>query len=93
LAFELRFGDPRLRRSSELFIEITRFIWDANPSYDVYQEFMRELGRQTCLSAKAKTMTMSVPRLGRILMVDHRHRSNGSNSSEGVLAFTGPGAA
>ena len=28
-----------LRRDSELFIEIMRFIWDANPSYDVYREF------------------------------------------------------
>jgi hypothetical protein len=27
--------------SSELFVEITRFIWDANPSYDVYQEFTK----------------------------------------------------
>jgi hypothetical protein len=26
---------------SPLFIEITRFIWDANPSYDVYQEFTK----------------------------------------------------
>jgi hypothetical protein len=33
--------NPRLRRSSELFVEITRFIWDANPSYDVYQEFTK----------------------------------------------------
>ena len=34
-------SNPRLRRNSELFIEITRFIWDANPSYDVYQEFTK----------------------------------------------------
>ena len=32
---------PRLRTSSELFVEITRFIWEANPSYDVYQEFTK----------------------------------------------------
>jgi hypothetical protein len=32
-------SNPRLRTNSELFVEITRFIWDANPSYDVYQEF------------------------------------------------------
>jgi hypothetical protein len=37
----LETSNPRLRRSSELFIEITRFIWDANPSYDVYQEFTK----------------------------------------------------
>ena len=37
----LEMSNPRLRRSSELFIEITRFIWDANPSYDVYQEFTK----------------------------------------------------
>jgi hypothetical protein len=37
----LETSNPRLRRSSELFVEITRFIWDANPSYDVYQEFTK----------------------------------------------------
>ena len=37
----LETSNPRLRRSSELFIEIARFIWDANPSYDVYQEFTK----------------------------------------------------
>ena len=37
----LETSNPRLRRSSELFIEIARFIWDANPSYDVYQEFSK----------------------------------------------------
>jgi len=37
----LEMSNPRLRRNSELFIEITRFIWDANPSYDVYQEFTK----------------------------------------------------
>ena len=37
----LETSNPRLRRNSELFIEVTRFIWDANPSYDVYQEFTK----------------------------------------------------
>jgi hypothetical protein len=37
----LETSNPKLRRSSGLFIEITRFIWDANPSYDVYQEFTK----------------------------------------------------
>jgi hypothetical protein len=37
----LEASNPRLRRSSELFIEITRFIWDANPSYAVYHEFTK----------------------------------------------------
>jgi hypothetical protein len=37
----LETSNPRLRRNSELFIEIARFIWDANPSYDVYQEFTK----------------------------------------------------
>ena len=37
----LETSNPGLRRSSELFIEITRFIWDANPSYDIYQEFTK----------------------------------------------------
>ncbi len=35
----LEASNPALRRDSELFIEIMRFIWDANPSYDVYREF------------------------------------------------------
>jgi|SRR5882724_7428149 hypothetical protein len=41
-AFTLLEGsNPRLRRNSELFMEIVRFIWDANPSYDVYREFTK----------------------------------------------------
>ena len=41
-AFTLLEGsNPKLRRNSELFIEIARFIWDANPSYDVYLEFSK----------------------------------------------------
>jgi hypothetical protein len=34
-------SNPRLRINSELFVEIARFIWDANPSYDVYREFTK----------------------------------------------------
>jgi hypothetical protein len=34
-------SNPRLRTNSKLFVEITRFIWDANPSYDVYHEFTK----------------------------------------------------
>jgi hypothetical protein len=34
-------SNPKLRTSSELFVEITRFIWDANPSYDIYREFTK----------------------------------------------------
>jgi hypothetical protein len=37
----LEVSNPRLRRNSELFMEIARFIWDANPSYDVYREFSK----------------------------------------------------
>jgi hypothetical protein len=37
----LEASNPRLRRDSELFMEIVRFIWDANPSYDVYREFSK----------------------------------------------------
>jgi hypothetical protein len=35
----LEASNPTLRRNSELFLEIIRFIWEANPSYDVYREF------------------------------------------------------
>jgi hypothetical protein len=34
-------SNPRLRTNSELFVEIARFIWDANPSYDIYNEFTK----------------------------------------------------
>jgi hypothetical protein len=37
----LETSNPRLRTKSEIFAEITRFIWDANPSYDVYLEFTK----------------------------------------------------
>ena len=37
----LETSNPRLRTNSELFVEITRFIWDAHPSYDLYQEFTK----------------------------------------------------
>jgi|SRR3954454_2430705 hypothetical protein len=37
----LEASNPRLRKDSDLFMEITRFIWDANPSYDVYREFSK----------------------------------------------------
>src|SRR6266849_9983184 len=37
----LEASNPRLRKDGELFIEIIRFIWDANPSYDVYREFSK----------------------------------------------------
>jgi hypothetical protein len=34
-------SNPTLRTNSRLFVEITRFIWDANPNYDVYNEFTK----------------------------------------------------
>jgi len=34
-------SNPKLRKNSELFVEIARFIWDANPSYDLYREFTK----------------------------------------------------
>jgi len=37
----LEISNPRLRTNSEVFAEVTRFIWDANPSYDVYHEFAK----------------------------------------------------
>jgi hypothetical protein len=35
----LEASNPRLRKDSKIFMEIVRFIWDANPSYDLYREF------------------------------------------------------
>ena len=37
----LESSNPRLKANSELFVEITRFIWNANPSYDLYHEFIK----------------------------------------------------
>jgi hypothetical protein len=37
----LEASNPRLRKDGDIFIEIIRFIWDANPSYDVYREFSK----------------------------------------------------
>lgn len=37
----LEASNPKLRKNSELFMEIVRFIWDANPCYEVYREFSR----------------------------------------------------
>jgi hypothetical protein len=32
-------SNPTLRTNSRLFVEVTQLIWDANPSYDIYNEF------------------------------------------------------
>jgi hypothetical protein len=37
----LEASNPTLRTDRELFFEIIRFIWDANPSYDIYREFTK----------------------------------------------------
>ena len=37
----LEASNPKLRRNSELFMELVRFIWNANPSYEVYREFSK----------------------------------------------------
>src|SRR5262245_29281323 len=37
----LESSNPRLRTNSVVFAEVTRFIWDAIPSYDVYHEFTK----------------------------------------------------
>jgi hypothetical protein len=37
----LEASNPTFKRNSEVFLEVIRFIWDANPSYDVYREFTK----------------------------------------------------
>jgi hypothetical protein len=37
----LEASNPGLRRDSALFMEIVQFIWSANPSYELYQEFSK----------------------------------------------------
>jgi hypothetical protein len=34
-------SNPTLRKNSEVFLEIIRFIWTANPNYDIYREFSK----------------------------------------------------
>ena len=51
----LETSNPNLRTSSELFVEITRFIWDANPSYDLYREFSRRHLYKTPAKPSAKS--------------------------------------
>jgi len=48
----LEASNPKLRRDGELFMEIIRFIWDANPSYDVYREFSKRHTAAVPLPAK-----------------------------------------
>jgi hypothetical protein len=37
----LEASNPRLRKDSKIFMDIVRFIWDAKPSFDLYQEFSK----------------------------------------------------
>ena len=37
----LEASNPRLRKDSDVFLEIVRFIWDAKPSYELYREFSK----------------------------------------------------
>jgi hypothetical protein len=34
-------SNPTLRTNSGLFVEIAQFIWNANPSYEVYNDFTK----------------------------------------------------
>ena len=65
----LEASNPRLRKSSELFIEIVRFIWDANPSYDVYREFSKRHLFQSPGTTKV-VILMSAPKIGRMSKSD-----------------------
>ena len=40
-AFTLLEAKPEAQEKQRAFIEIVRFIWDANPSYYVYREFSK----------------------------------------------------
>jgi hypothetical protein len=48
----LEASNPGLRRNSELFLEIIRFIWEANPSYDMSKS--GEAGATTCRCRSAR---------------------------------------
>jgi hypothetical protein len=51
----LEASNPRLRKDSKIFMEIVRFIWDANPSYDLYREFSRRHLYKTPAKPSAKS--------------------------------------
>jgi hypothetical protein len=51
----LEASNPRLRKDSKIFMEIVRFIWDANPSYDLYREFSRRHLFKTPAKPSAKS--------------------------------------
>jgi len=52
-------SNPRLKTNSELFVEITQFIWDANPSYDVYNESPSVILVHELISARLKIETQN----------------------------------
>ena len=53
----LEASNPKLRRDSELFLEVVRFIWDANPSYEVYHEFSSRHFRWLAKHTRVATRT------------------------------------
>jgi hypothetical protein len=78
----LETSNPRLRRNSELFIEITRFIWDANPSYEVYQEFTKRHFQarykvHELIGARLKIEKQNKQRAAADPVTDNTHHSEG----------------
>jgi hypothetical protein len=78
----LETSNPRLRRNSELFIAITRFIWDANPSYDVYQEFTKRHFQarykvHELIGARLKIEKQNKQRAAADPVTDNTHHSEG----------------
>ncbi len=51
----LEASNPRLRKDSKIFMEIVRFIWDANPSYELYREFSKRYLYKTPPKPSAKS--------------------------------------
>jgi hypothetical protein len=78
----LETSNPQFRRNSELFVEITRFIWNANPSYEVYQEFTKRHFQvrfkvHELISARLKVENQEKQRAAADHPTDHRCRNEG----------------
>ena len=72
----LEASNPRLRQDSALFMEIVQFIWNANPSYDVYQElFVQRYKVHELIIARLKREKRAEESATPVQHVEHGRRS------------------
>jgi hypothetical protein len=72
----LEASNPRLRQDSALFLEIVQFIWNANPSYDVYQElFVQRYKVHELIIARLKRQKRAAESATTVQHVEQARRS------------------